>query len=92
MAIATGGVVPEGADAVVPREVVVESGGEVEVPDAAVPGANVRPRAGDVARGAVVVAAGAELGPARIGALAAAGLGEVTCARRPRAAVLTTRE
>ena len=37
-----------------------------------------------------MVAAGTRLGPAQLGALAAAGLAEVACTRRPRAAVLTT--
>jgi molybdopterin molybdotransferase len=90
MGIATGGVVPEGADAVVPIERVVVDGERVEIPDPAVVGLNVRPRGGDVIEGAVVVEAGSRLGPAQIGALAAAGVGEMECARRPRVAVLTT--
>ncbi len=53
-------------------------------------GANVRPRGGDLEAGDTVVAAGARLGPARLGALAAAGLVVVPCARRPRVAVLVT--
>src|SRR5690242_4805122 len=90
MGIATGGVVPEGADAVVPVEYVVEHDNEVEIPDAAREGAHVRPRGGDVAAGTVVVAAGTRLGAGQLGALAAAGLDRVRCARRPRVAVLTT--
>jgi molybdopterin molybdotransferase len=90
MAIATGGVVPDGADAVVPIEYVVDRDNEVEIPEAAREGANVRPRGGDVAAGDVVVPAGTRLGPAQLGALAAAGLAGVVCARRPRVAVLTT--
>jgi molybdopterin molybdotransferase len=89
MAIATGGVVPEGADAVVPIENVAESGDSVDVPATAA-GAHVRPRAGDVREGDQVVAAGARLGPAQLGALAAAGVERVTCAKRPAAAVLAT--
>jgi molybdopterin molybdotransferase len=89
-AIATGGVVPDGADAVVPVEYVVEHDNSVEVPAAVGVGANVRPRGGDVRAGDVVLPAGARLGAAQIGALAAAGIGAVVCARRPRAAVLTT--
>jgi molybdopterin molybdotransferase len=90
MAIATGGVVPEGADAVVPIELVRDGDATVEVPDAVARGANVRPRGGDSRAGEVVVEAGARLGPAQIGALAAAGIPSVRCARRPRVAVLTT--
>jgi molybdopterin molybdotransferase len=90
MGIATGGSVPEGADAVVPVEYVDDRDNEVEIPDAAVAGANVRPRGGDVREGDVVVRAGDRLGAAQIGALAAAGVPEVSVARRPRAALLTT--
>jgi molybdopterin molybdotransferase len=90
MGIATGGVVPEGADAVIQHELVVEQDNNVKVSDGVVSGANVRPVGGDVEAGAVVVGAGVRLGPAQIGALAAAGIAEVVCARRPRVAVLTT--
>jgi molybdopterin molybdotransferase len=90
MAIATGGVVPEGADVVIPHEYVVLYDNDVELPDAVATGANIRPRGGDVRAGDVVVAAGTRLAPGHLGALAAAGIAEVACARRPRAAVLTT--
>ncbi len=90
MGIATGGVVPVGADAVAPIEVVVESANRIEIPDPIEPGANVRPRGGDIRAGEVVVPRGTRLGPAQLGALAAAGIPQVACARRPRVAVLTT--
>jgi molybdopterin molybdotransferase len=90
MAIATGGVVPTGADAVIPIEYVVDHGNEVEIGERVEVGANVRPLGGDVERGALVVAAGTVLGAAQIGALAAAGVAEIVSARRPRAAVLAT--
>jgi molybdopterin molybdotransferase len=91
MEISTGGVVPEGADAVIPVEYVVKRDNEsVEVPDPVASGANVRPRGGDVASGSAVVGAGVRLGPAQIGALAAAGVAEVECTRRPRVVVLAT--
>jgi molybdopterin molybdotransferase len=82
--------VPEGADAVVPIELVVSQDNKVEVPTAVAAGANVRERGGDVRAGAVVVAEGERLGPAQIGALAAAGVAEVPCARQPRAVVVST--
>ncbi len=90
MAIATGGVVPDGADAVVPHELVVEKDNTLSVPHRVEPGANVRDPGRDVRVGDPVVAAGARLSPQQIGALAAAGVPAVTCARRPRVAVLTT--
>ena len=90
MGIATGGVVPDGADSVVPIEYVVERDNDVEIPEPVGQGDNIRPRAGDVAAGDVVVARGARLHAAQIGALAAAGVGEVVCTRRPRVAILAT--
>ena len=88
--IATGGAVPEGADAVVPVERAAESDGRVDIPESANAGAHIRPRGGDVREGAVVVEPGVRLGAAQIGALAAAGIDEVSCSRRPRVAVLAT--
>ncbi len=90
MAIATGGVVPDGADAVIPIEYVVDHDNEVEIPEPVAPGANVRPRGGDVRAGEVVVEAGTRLDAARLGALAASGIAEVECFARPRAAVVAT--
>lgn len=90
MGIATGGVVPEGADAVVPVEYVVEHDNSVQIPADVAVGDNVRRVGGDLRAGDLVVARGTRLAAAQLGALAAAGLAEVACARRPRAAVLTT--
>jgi molybdopterin molybdotransferase len=90
MGIATGGVVPVGADAVVPIEYVVQHDNSIEIADAVENGAHVRPRGGDLAQGDVVVRAGTVLRPAGLGALAAAGVAEVACAKRPRAVVVST--
>ena len=90
MAIATGGVVPEGADAVIPFEYVVERDNAVEISEPVAPAANVRPRGGDLRAGDTVVGRGVALGPAQLGALAAAGIAEVACAARPRASVVAT--
>jgi molybdopterin molybdotransferase len=90
VAISTGAVVPEGADAVVPIERVVKNDNRVEIADSAQPGAHVRPRGGDVAAGELVIPAGTRLTPARIAAAAAAGVAALSCRRRPRVAVLAT--
>ena len=90
MQISTGGTVPAGADAVVPIEVVVEQDNRLRVPDPVEAGANVRPVGGDVRAGDALLAAGTALGAAQVGALAAAGIAEVACARRPRVVVLST--
>ena len=90
MAIATGGVVPAGADAVVPIEDVEERDGAVVVPGDVLEGANVRPRGGDLGAGDVVVQAGTRLGPVQLGALAAGGVTDVRCARRPHVVLAVT--
>ena len=89
MAIATGGVVPEGADTVVPIED-VEEGDETVAISEVKEGANIRPLGGDLRRGETVVEAGARLGAAHVGALAAAGAERVRVRRAPRVAVLVT--
>jgi molybdopterin molybdotransferase len=88
-AISTGAVVPEGADAVVPVEVTSIRDDLVTVASVA-SGENVRPRGGDIRAGEVVVSAASRLGPPQVGALAAAGIAAVECARSPRVAVLAT--
>lgn len=90
MAIATGGVVPDGADSVVPIELVEERAETVVIPVYVSQEDNVRLRGGDLRAGDVVVEAGVRLGPAHVGALAAAGVMSVQCARAPRVAVLVT--
>jgi molybdopterin molybdotransferase len=90
VAISTGAVVPDAADAVAPIEVVVRKDNAVEIPQAIAAGAHVRPRGGDVAAGVVVAPAGSRLSPASLAAAAAAGVAELPCARRPRVAVLAT--
>jgi molybdopterin molybdotransferase len=88
-AIATGGVVPEGADAVVPVEDVVQGDNTIEVP-AVAEGAHVRRPGRDARAGEVVVPAGAPVTPARIGAVGAAGIAVLSCGRRPSAVVVAT--
>ena len=90
MAISTGAAVPEGADAVVPIEIVTEEDGTFVVPEAIRVGANVRPAGGDVRTGDLVLPAGTRLGAQHVGALVASGLAEVAVARRPRVVVLST--
>ena len=90
MAISTGGVVPEGADTVIPLELVEDSGDAIEIREAVASGANVRERGSDVRTGDTILEPGMRLGPAQVGALAAAGIHEVQCAKRPRVGILVT--
>jgi molybdopterin molybdotransferase len=90
VAISTGAVVPADADAVVPVELVVQSENTVGISEPLRSGAHVRPRGGDVASGEVVMSAGVMLTPARLAAVAAAGVVTVECRRRPRVGILAT--
>jgi molybdopterin molybdotransferase len=90
MRIFTGAPLPEGADAVVPQEDVAATDGRVTIRGPVVPGAFVRPAGEDIRVGDVVVAAGAVVGPAEVGALATLGCPEVAVYRRPRVAILST--
>jgi molybdopterin molybdotransferase len=90
MAIATGGAVPEGADSVVPIEVVEEGPDSVTVREAIPAGQNVRERGGDTRTGDTVLERGTRLGPGQVAGLVAAGLAEVRCAKRPRVGILVT--
>ena len=88
--ISTGGVVPTGADTVIPVERVLVRPDEVEIRESTVSNDNIRRVGGDVRAGATLLPAGAELTPARLGALAACGIGSVPSSRRPRVAVVVT--
>jgi putative molybdopterin biosynthesis protein len=90
--IATGGMLPRGADAVVPVESTdLEAGGAVVlVRRAAVPGGAVSFAGTDMARGETVLFAGVRLTSRETGVLAAIGRGRVAVVRRPRVAILST--
>ncbi len=88
--ISTGATVPAEADAVVPVEIAEDRGSHVLIREPVAPGRHVRPRGGDVGAGATVVPAGARLGAAQIGALAATGIAAIACSARPRVAILAT--
>jgi molybdenum cofactor synthesis domain-containing protein len=88
--IFTGGVIPEGADAVVMVENTSGWGEEFELKKAASPGDNMRAAGGDVRQGEVILRAGAELGAPEIALAATQGYGELPVYRRPRVVVIST--
>jgi molybdopterin molybdotransferase len=90
IAIPTGAVVPEGADAIVPNELVVRRGGHILVFGPIPQGRHVRPAGEDLARGEVVVDEGSTLSAADLGALAASGTAEVTVVPRAKVGILST--
>lgn len=88
--VATGGMLPPGADAVVMVEHTQADGASIYVRQPVQKGDNVLPRGADVKAGGVVVPAGTRLGPAEVGALAGAGCVEVPVVPRPRVAIIAT--
>jgi len=88
--ILTGGVVPEGADAVVMVEDVTLAGETVTVPAGLRAGSNFHPVGADLRPGERILAAGTQLGAAEIGIAAATGRASVPVRRRPRVALMST--
>src|SRR6516162_4567035 len=92
--IATGGVIPRGADAVVMIEHtdLVDDGGvpAIDVRRAVAPGQFVSYAGSDIARGEVVLRRKTRLSSREIGMLAACGLAAIEVVRKPTVAVLST--
>ncbi len=89
--IHTGGMLPEGADAVVMVEhTQAARQDEVEILRSAARGENVLLVGEDVSAGELVIPAGVRLRPAEIGGLMALGITRLSLARRPRLAILSS--
>ncbi len=89
--IATGGPLPRGADAIVMVEHTQPVGSRaIEIRRAASPGQFVASAGSDSARGEALLRAGTIIGSREIGMLAACGIAEVSVARKPRVAVIST--
>ena len=90
-AIATGGPLPRGADAIIMVEHTQPAGPRsIEVRRAALPGQFVSYAGSDIARGETLLRAGTMIGSREIGMLAACGIADVAVARRPRVAIIST--
>ncbi|GAA2207626.1 molybdopterin molybdotransferase MoeA [Nonomuraea monospora] len=91
VAMPTGGVLPDGADAVVMVEYTAETmPGTIEVTRPVAPGGGVVRADEDVAPGGVLAPGGRPLRAPDLGFLAAAGVTELTVHRRPRVAIIST--
>ncbi|MCS5638156.1 MAG: molybdopterin biosynthesis protein [Myxococcota bacterium] len=90
MQIATGGMLPRGADAVVPVEHTDVQGEEVLVRQPRTPGGAVSYAGTDMGQGETVLFAGTRLTSRETGVLAAVGYAEVEVICRPRVAILST--
>jgi len=99
-AIATGGVVPRGANAIVmvedtefedaPLEDTGAEDGVVLVHKPVAPGGRISPAGSDIARGEMVLRRGTHLSARETGTLAACGIATVPCVARLRVAVIST--
>lgn len=90
LSIATGGMLPRGADAVVMVEHTDVEGDELIVRRAVTPGFGVSFAGSDIAAGETVLRRGDLLTSRETGVLAAVGAAEVSVWRRPRVAVIST--
>jgi molybdopterin molybdotransferase len=89
-AIATGGAIPAGADAVIPVEDVIASDGAIAVMHSVHVGHHIFPAGEDARTGDELGAPGMLLDAPRLALLAAAGITTLRVHRRPRIAVVTT--
>jgi putative molybdopterin biosynthesis protein len=89
-AIATGAMLPRGADAVVMIEFTDVAGGQLLLTRPVAPGSNLTCAGTDIGQGEVVLRRGEHLTSRETGVLAALGMAGVPAVRRPRVAILST--
>jgi len=91
VAVATGGAVPEGADAVVMLEYTEDYGdGTIGILKPVAPGNNLIFKGDDVAPGKIIIPAGHTLAPHDIGSLAAMGISSVKVSAKPLIGIIST--
>jgi molybdopterin molybdotransferase len=88
--IFTGGVVPDGADAVVLQEDTVVDGTGINITEAAVAGRHIRPAGVDFRKGDLLLAAGSRLTDRDLSLAASMNHPELPVRRRPKVALLAT--
>ncbi|MCP3470218.1 molybdopterin molybdotransferase MoeA [Bradyrhizobium sp. CCGUVB1N3] len=88
--IFTGGVVPDGADAVVIQEDTVADGKHVAIKEAAIAGRHIRPAGVDFREGDVLLRKGSRLTERDLSLAAGMNHPELAVRRRPRVAILAT--
>jgi molybdopterin molybdotransferase len=88
--IFTGGVIPEGADAVIIQEDTASDGDTITITEAAVKGRHIRPAGVDFSEGDVLLAQGRRLSDRDLSLAAAMNYPDLPVRRRPKVAVLAT--
>ena len=88
--VATGGVIPRGANAVQMVEFSEVEGNRLRLYKPVAPGANIQTAGADMRMGETVLRAGQRLTTRELGVLAALGIASVRVSRRPRVAIIST--
>jgi molybdopterin molybdotransferase len=88
--IFTGGVIPDGADAVIIQEDTVVEDGGITITEAAIPGRHIRPAGVDFRKGDVLLAGGSRLTDRDLALAAGMNYPELAVRRRPKVAILAT--
>jgi molybdopterin molybdotransferase len=88
--IFTGGVIPEGADAVIIQEDTVADGGHIDITEAAKPGRHIRPAGIDFNKGDVLLDRGTRLTDRDLSLAAGMNYPDLPVHRLPKVAVLAT--
>src|SRR6202140_5318930 len=88
--IFTGGVIPDGADAVIIQEDTVIEGGGITITEAAVAGRHIRPAGVDFRKGDILLARGTRLTDRDLSLAAGMNYPELPVRRRPKVAILAT--
>jgi molybdopterin molybdotransferase len=88
--IFTGGVIPDGADAVIIQEDTAVDGDHITITEAARPGRHIRPAGVDFREGDVLLAKGSRLTDRDLSLAAGMNYPELAVHRRPKVAVLAT--
>lgn len=88
--IMTGAFIPQGGDAVIPKEDAVIKGGYLSMIHPVPDGQHIRRRGEEVKKGRLLLRKGTILNPAALGILASFGYASVRVYRKPKVAVLAT--
>lgn len=88
--IFTGGVVPDGANAVAQQEIAERTAEGIRLQKEVIDGSNIRPQGEQVQRGAIALKQGTRLNPGTIGYLFSLGITEVFVFEKPRVHIVTT--
>src|SRR3954469_9688997 len=88
--IFTGGVIPEGTDAIIIQEDTVVDGGHITITEATVPGRHIRAAGIDFRKGDVLLTKGGRLTARALSLAAGMNYPELPVRRRPKVAILAT--